>query len=59
MLPSDPVPTKSKDESGVEALAEFLRKEGYTQSTLLNEMSRLDRQMEHCEYHKGQTNGTL
>ena len=42
MLPSDPVPKKPKDESGVEALAEFLRKGSYTQSPLVNEMSRLD-----------------
>ena len=31
VLPSDPVPQKPKDESGVKALAEFLRKESYTQ----------------------------
>ena len=46
VLPSDPVPKKPKDESGVETLAEFLRKGSYTQSPLVNEMSRLDRQME-------------
>ena len=46
VLPSDPVPKKPKDESGVEALTEFLRKESYTEPPLVNEMSRLDRRME-------------
>ena len=35
VLSSDPVPKKPKDESGVEHLAEFLRKESYTQSCLI------------------------
>ena len=47
MLPNDSVPTRSEDESGGEALAEILRKESCTkQPPLVNEMSRLDRQME-------------